>query len=84
MGCWTVLRDEYAYYLHLLIPALIILAAICSASAFLALTLLVLRLRASRKDQAALNGTESGNDKDETFRIKRSEPFDAWHKAVFV
>lgn len=77
VGCWTVLRDEYAYYLHLLAPALIVLAVLCCACSFLALVLLFLRLHAANKQKDPL-------DQNETFQINRSQPFDAWHKAIFA
>ena len=82
VGCWTVLKDEYAYYLHFLTPALITLASICMAAGIIAFILLIMRLRSSRREKS-----EGGNglyyETDESFKINRSEPFDAWHKAVF-
>lgn len=82
VGCWTVLKDEYAYYSHVLTPALFILASLCSAASFIALVLLVMRLRSSRKDKSQ-GGNGLYYETDESFRINRSQPFDAWHKAVF-
>jgi hypothetical protein len=82
VGCWSVLQDEYAYYLHLLVPALFILASLCTTAGLIALIFLVMRLRSARK-----NKNEGGDglyyETDESFRINRSQPFDAWHKAVF-
>lgn len=82
VGCWTVLRDEHGYYLHLLTPALFILASLCCASSLLSLILLVQRLRSSKRDKGNDNGYYY--EQDESFRINRSQPFDAWHKAVFA
>ena len=82
VGCWNVLKDEYAYYLHFLTPALITLASLCMAAGIIAFILLIMRLRSSRREKS-----EGGNglyyETDESFKINRSEPFDAWHKAVF-
>lgn len=85
VGCWTVLRDEHGYYLHLLTPALFILCSLCCASSLLSLILLVQRLRSAKRDKG--DGNSAGGyyyDQDESFRINRSQPFDAWHKAVFA
>lgn len=78
VGCWTVLRDEYMYYLHLLAPALIVLAVLCSTCSILAFILIVLRLHAANKQNDQMDHQE------EAFQINRSEPFDAWHKAIFA
>jgi hypothetical protein len=82
VGCWSVLKDEYAYYLHLLTPALIVLASLCTAASLTAFILFIMRLRTSRNEKS-----EGGNglyyETDESFKINRSQPFDAWHKAVF-
>lgn len=82
VGCWTVLQDEYAYYLHILTPILICLGALSAAAGLIALILLVMRLRYRNKnDNASGNGLYY--ETDESFKINRSQPFDAWHKAVF-
>lgn len=82
VGCWSVLKDEYAYYLHLLTPALMVLASLCGAASLIAFILLIMRVRSARKEKR-----EGGNglyyETDESFKINRSQPFDAWHKAVF-
>lgn len=85
VGCWTVLRDEYGYYLHLFTPALLVLTCVCAASAFIALVLVILRIygKHSKSDPSA-NGGFYYEQQEEPFRINRSEPFDAWHKAVFA
>lgn len=83
VGCWTVLRDEQGYYLHLLTPALFILASLCFASSILSMILLLQRLRSSKRDKSD-TGMTYYYDQDESFRINRSQPFDAWHKAVFA
>lgn len=83
VGCWAVLRDEHGYYLHLLTPALFILASLCCAASLLSLILLLQRLRSAKRDKSA-NGSAYYYDQDESFRINRSQPFDAWHKAVFA
>lgn len=80
VGCWTVLRDEYAYYLHILTPSLIVLASLCCAASFLALILILSRLLTSKSPKNSGDGYEQ----EEPFRINRSQPFDAWHKAVFA
>ena len=87
VGCWTVLRDEYAYYLHLFTPSLLILTSICAASALVALTLLIVRLTSKRRSKSDNADTATGfyyEQQEESFRINRSQPFDAWHKAVFA
>lgn len=76
VGCWTVIRDEHAYYLHLLLPGLFGLGALAAAGALLAVIMIVVRVRTTRK------GGDNATD-DEFFQINRSQPFDAWHKAVF-
>lgn len=84
VGCWTVLRDEYGYYLHLFTPALFVLASMCAASALIALILLIVRLNGKRnKNDQEADGTFHYEQQEEPFRINRSQPFDAWHKAVF-
>lgn len=75
MGCWEVLRDEYNYYFNLLLPAIFGLTGLAAASAVVALLYALARLRARKQDE---------NRADESFRVNRSQPFDAWHKAVFA
>lgn len=82
VGCWTVLRDEYAYYLHIMTPCLIILASMCFASSVLGLILLLTRLLSSKPSKSS--SSDGSYDQEEPFRINRSQPFDAWHKAVFA
>lgn len=85
VGCWTVLRDEHGYYLHLFTPALLVLTAMCAASALIALILLLVRLNGKRaKCENGDSGTFHYEQQEEPFRINRSQPFDAWHKAVFA
>ena len=83
VGCWTVLRDQYGYYLHIFTPSLFILASLCAAASIFASILLLVRFLSKREGKNSLeNG--SGHEIDESFRINRSQPFDAWHKAVFT
>ena len=87
VGCWTVLRDEYGYYLHLFTPSLLILTSICAASAIIALILLTVRITSKRSKSDSDTRDTGGfyyEQQEEAFRINRSQPFDAWHKAVFA
>ena len=87
VGCWTVLRDEYGYYLHLFTPSLLLLTSMCAASALIALILIIVRLNGKRSKSEDDSVPATGfyyEQQEEPFRINRSQPFDAWHKAVFA
>lgn len=91
VGCSSVLLDDYKYYAKsILQPALFALGSLCILASILALVFSFVRLRLRNQEakeheailfQASL---AAGDDGILPTKLKRSQPFDAWHKAVFL
>ena len=92
VGCASVLLDDYRYYTQqILQPALFCVSALCFAGAFLAALFSIVRLRLrereERESQALMFSNALANGEDVGIfpaKLKRSQPFDAWHKAVMI
>lgn len=91
VGCASVLLDDYKYYAKsILQPALFALGSLSVLASILALVFSLVRLRLRHQEakeheailfQASL---AAGDDGILPTKLKRSQPFDAWHKAVFL
>ncbi len=92
VGCSTVLLDDYNYYTRgILQPGLFALAALALLGSALAALFSLVRLRLRKQEEKEteanlFNVAMSAGEDAAMFptKLKRSQPFDAWHKAVFL